>query len=301
MRSRSASSSPTRLIASAKAGRERCRVRRVERPLADPRIDQEPGLLGDHDLRDPAHRGRHDRRLAGHRLEVDDPERLVDRRAAEHRGVRVELDRGLPGEHLADPDHVRPAHAHLGDPLGHLGPDLGRVGGAGAEHDLERGVDVGDRVDQVDDPLLAGDPADEQHERTVGIDAVLLEERRARVRAVLVEVDPVVDHVDPVGVHREEAQDVRPRLPGHRDQRVRVEDRRPLHPARQVVGAAELLHLPRAQRLQRVRRHHQRHAPQLLGQEPGHVRVPRVAVDDVGVERVLGHREVALRRRRARP
>ena len=48
-----------------------------------------------------------DGRLAGRGLEVDDPERLVHRRAAEHGRVGVELARLLATDHLSDPDDVR--------------------------------------------------------------------------------------------------------------------------------------------------------------------------------------------------
>ena len=49
---------------------------------------------------------RHDGRLAGHRLEVDDAERLVDRRADEHRRVAQELDHVGLRKHLLEPDDV---------------------------------------------------------------------------------------------------------------------------------------------------------------------------------------------------
>ena len=46
-----------------------------------------PGLAVDDDLGDAAGRGRDDGELARHRLEVDDAERLVDRRAGEDRAM----------------------------------------------------------------------------------------------------------------------------------------------------------------------------------------------------------------------
>ena len=59
---------------------------------------------------------RHDGRLARHRLEVDDPERLVDRRAREHASRARQLDHVGLREHLLDPDHApalgpQPLHA----------------------------------------------------------------------------------------------------------------------------------------------------------------------------------------------
>ena len=61
-----------------------------------------------------------------------------------------------------------------------------------------------------------------------------------------------------------------------------------------MVAVAELLDLPRPQRLERVDGEHERHVPQPARDQAGHVGVPGVAVDDVGVDRVLGHRERAL-------
>ena len=53
-------------------------------------------------------------------------------------------------------------------------------------------------------------------------------------------------------------------------------------PGRERVAAAELLGLPRPQRLQAVRGHHVRHAVQQLGDVPGEVGVPGVGVHQVG-------------------
>ena len=56
------------------------------------------------DFRNPADGGRHDRRLARHRFEVDDSERFVHRRTDEDRRMRVERDDLFLRQHLADPD-----------------------------------------------------------------------------------------------------------------------------------------------------------------------------------------------------
>jgi hypothetical protein len=53
---------------------------------------QPAGLAVHHHLGDAADPARHHRRAAGHGLEIDQAEGLVDRRANEHRGVGVELD-----------------------------------------------------------------------------------------------------------------------------------------------------------------------------------------------------------------
>src|SRR4051794_20802610 len=71
--------------------------------------DEDAGLVVDDDLEDAARRRRDDRRLAGHRLEVDDAQRLVDRRAREDGRVREQLDELGARDHLADPhDAVAP-------------------------------------------------------------------------------------------------------------------------------------------------------------------------------------------------
>src|SRR5271166_2879816 len=83
------------------------------------RVGQRPGvgrrheqarLPGDHDLGDAAHGAGHHRPLAGHRLEVDDAERLVHRRASEDRAVRIELDVLLLAQPRADPQTPGPTY-----------------------------------------------------------------------------------------------------------------------------------------------------------------------------------------------
>ena len=106
-------------------------------------------------------------------------------------------------------------------------------------------------------------------------------------------VDAVVDDVDPVGRHLEVREHVVARPLAHGDHRVRRLERGPLDPARQVVAAAELLALPRPQRLERVDGHHQRHRVRPLHQQARQVAVPGVAVDEVRVGRVGGHGQVA--------
>src|SRR5438552_1362254 len=76
---------------------------------------EEPGLAVHDDFDDPARRGGDDRGLAGHRLEVDDPERLVDRRAREHRRVAEDLDHLRLGQHLLDPEDAVARLAQLRD------------------------------------------------------------------------------------------------------------------------------------------------------------------------------------------
>ena len=84
--------------------------------------------------------------------------------------------------------------------------------------------------------------------------------------------------------------------PGHRDDRVGGLDRGALAERGQRVPAAELLGLPRAQRLEAVRGDHVRHAVQQLGGVAGEVRVPGVAVHDVGARAAGRHLQVDAHR-----
>ena len=102
--------------------------------------------------------------------------------------------------------------------------------------------------------------------------------------------------MDALRRHVEQAQHVGLGLVGDGDDGAGLLDRGALHPGAQVVGAAELLNLPRAQRLERVDGQHAGHAPELGGEDAGHVRIPGVAVHQVGVEPVLGHAQAALER-----
>ena len=63
----------------------------------------------------------------------------------------------------------------------HLAADLLGVGAPGAEDDLDAGLEVLDRADEVDDPLLPGDPADEEDVRACRVDLVLRQDRAVGV------------------------------------------------------------------------------------------------------------------------
>ncbi len=79
-------------------GQARIVQQTVDRPGERRRLGrrhQQAGAAVVHDLGNAAHGAGHDRGLAGHRLEIDDAERLVDRGADEDRGVRQQLDHRL--------------------------------------------------------------------------------------------------------------------------------------------------------------------------------------------------------------
>ncbi len=208
--------------------------------------------------------------------------------------MREQLDHIRLRQHLLDPDDAvtlrpKPLDALAGRPL-----DLGLVRCAGAEDELRAVVDLQRRVEEVDDALLARDPADEEDDGHVGGDAVPLESVGPRVEAVFVRVDPVVDHLDPGRVDvRVRAADVLSHRARHGDDRVGRFDRRALAERRDCIAAgSELLGLPRAHRLEAVRRDDVRHLMQELGHVATEVRVPGVRVHDVGAVELGRHREV---------
>ena len=149
--------------------------------------------------------------------------------------------------------------------LAELPVDLRGVRGARAQHDLGGRVDVADGAQQMGHALLAGDAADEQDVRAVGVDADAVEDVRAVVGAVQGGVDAVVHDVHLGRVEgRIAGEDVLAHGAGDGDHGVGGLDRGALGPARQGVAAAELLGLPGAQRLQGVGGHHVRDAVQQL-------------------------------------
>ena len=229
--------------------------------------------------------GRDHRDLAGHRLEVDQAERLVHRRAAEDGRVRVELHGRGPVDHLGDPHDSRPLRLDSRHGGLDLSRDLGRVGRPGAQHDLDPGAEVGDGLDQVEETLLPGDPSHEEHVGASRVDPEPLDARPAGRRAVGVGVDSVRDDVHPLGCDRVVAEKVPSHLRRDGDDRVRGLEGGALGPRRDVGAPAELLALPRPERLDRVSGHDQRDAVDEPGQETAERGVPGVGVDDVGVRR----------------
>jgi hypothetical protein len=246
------------------------------------------------DLRDPARRRRHHRSLAGHGLQVDDPERLVDGRAAEHCGVAHDLDHLLPPQRLRDPDDAGPPVLQAGHLLGDLGGQAGRVRCARTEHQLGAGVYLIGGVEQVRDALLAGDPADEDHGRGGGVDPVALQGVDVVIGPVLLGVHAVVDDDDPLRVHgRVALQHVEAHLPRYRDDGFGSLDRGSLAEARQgVAPGSELLGLPEPLRLEAVAGHDVGKAVEELGGVPAQVRVPCVAVHHRGIVEARCHREI---------
>src|SRR5438105_3726851 len=187
-------------------------------------------LAVDHDFGDAAHGAGHDRRAAGHRLQVDDPEGFVDRRATEYRRVAVELDDRVARQHLLDPDHTISLALRVGDGLLHLTGNLRGIRRAGAQHYLRGGIDQRNGASEVDDALLTSDASHEQRVRRVRIHTMALEGIGRRNWSVDAGIDAVVDDVHPLGTHVGDAQKVVARALRNGDDRVGHRQRSLLDP-----------------------------------------------------------------------
>ena len=210
--------------------------------------------------------------------------------------MAVELAHRFAAEHVRDPDHGAPIPAQPRDPLLDLGRQFRRVGLPGGQHHRDIRGELRDRVQQVPDPLLSGDATHEQDVRAGRVDPVGDELVDGGVRREEVGVDAVVNHLHSRRIDLVQAQHIAPSLPADGDDAVRRLERVPLDPARQVVAPAELLALPGPQRFERVQRDHQRNTTRLTDQAPAEVGVPGMAVDQVRVGAIGGHRQAALHR-----
>ncbi|MPM19878.1 hypothetical protein SDC9_66305 [bioreactor metagenome] len=252
-----------------------------------------PAVLDD--LRDAADGTGHHGRLGGHRLQIHDAQRLVDRRAGEHGGVRQHLAYARARQHLLHPGH--PAAAGLlevAEGLVELRGDLRGVRGAGEQQQLGARIELLRRPDQVHEPLLPGDPADEGHVRAGQVDAEPLDDVGVRVGGELFGVDAVEHHMDLLGVQLGVGlEDRRPHAVRHGDHRGGAVVGGALGPGRQVVAAAELFLLPRAVRLEGVGGDDVGDLAEDAAQVAGQVRVPGVRVHQVQPVRQRGdHRQI---------
>jgi hypothetical protein len=177
--------------------------------------------------------------------------------------------------------------------------DLGRVGRRGTEHHLHAGRQRPCGFQEMEDALLVGDAPDVEHVRRFHSQPV---EVLAPVRAHKAgRIDAVVDHDHLRGIDLEVPEDVLAHLVRDGDDAVRRLHRRALDPSREQVARAELVRLPWSQRLHAVERDDERNAVQRPDPEARHVRVPRMRVRDVGVDRIARHRKAdrqRLQRRR---
>ena len=100
-------------------------------------------------------------------------------------------------------------------------PISGVSGRAGAKHDLKTRVHVFDRADEMNDAFLPRDPSDKEQEGFAGIDPVFRQRRGGIGLSIFLEIDPVMDHVQPIGPHFEEPFDVRFGFAGDGDDGIR--------------------------------------------------------------------------------
>src|SRR5262249_32204383 len=120
------------------------------------RIDEIPRLTVHHHFGNAAHGAGDDWGGAGHGLEVDQAERLIDGRTTEHGGMRVERYAGIAWHHGRYPDDPRAlllqaVHAGL-DLLRHLGG----ICRSSAQHDLDIRGKIRDGFKENRQGLLLG-------------------------------------------------------------------------------------------------------------------------------------------------
>ena len=161
-------------------------------------VDEQPGLAVDHDLGDAADRAGHHGGLAGHRLEVDDAQRLVDRRAHEHHRVRQHLPDLSRGSISLTRSRRRgsPAARRSASSISAL--SSGVSGAPASSTSCRPGSKLQPGREQVGHALLPGDPADEHHVGPAG-STPSSSSTSVPGRGVEVGVDAVVDHVHPSG------------------------------------------------------------------------------------------------------
>jgi len=244
------------------------------------------GLVVDDHLADAPHARGDDRGAAGHRLEVDQPEGLVHRRADEERGVAVELHQVLPGQHGVEP-------AHAGVPRqSSTEPCLKLIGvGAGGAQD-EQGVLRQSRggLEEMKDPLLLADAPHEQHVRRAN--TVPVQGIAALGAAEGPCVHAVVNNPNALRVDGEMSEHVLAHLRRDGDDPIGALHGRALRPARHRVPRAELLLLPGPEGFEAVERDHERDVEERAHEEPGQRHVPGMRVHDIGVHAVAGHEQV---------
>src|SRR5690606_22733694 len=126
----------------------------------------------------------------------------------------------------------------------HFLPDLFRIGRSRTQNYLHSGVQVFDRIDQVDDALLPRNPADKQDVRFARVDAVRSENSFVGTGAVFIEVDTVWNDSD--FFQRDTVKIVYVLLHriGHGYDAVRILIGRSFDPRGGMIGRTKLLDLP---------------------------------------------------------
>ena len=157
-------------------------------------------------------------------------------------------------------------------------------------------MNVLDGADEVNDPLLTGDPANEENVRPGRVDLVLRQDRAIGCRSILVQVDAVVDDPDLLVGNSVKRVDVLAHGGRDGDDAIGVLIRGFLDPGAGVISRAKLLDLPGAMGLERVRREYQAGSGELPSQAATEVTVPGMAMDDVDIPDHPRHDQVAEHR-----
>ena len=221
---------------------------------------------------------------AGHGFEVDDAEGLIDRGANKNSSVAVELDLGFVVEHLIDPDNAVAQALGLGHGRFHFGCDLRCVGGSGAEDDLEAGVEVLDRVDEVDDAFLAGNTAEEEGVGIGRVDAETVENAARGDGLVFGGVDAVVNDMEAGRIDLEKFLHIAACALGNGDNGVGHFEGGAFEPAGEIVSTTELLAFPGTERLERVDSDDEGYTIIQLGKDAAEVGIPRVAMHHARID-----------------
>src|SRR5690606_37412557 len=149
-----------------------------------------------------------------------------------------------------------------------------------------------ERAHEMDHAFLASDPADEKDVGFRRIDSVRLERGLRIARLELIEIDAIVDDVHALRIDAIALEHLAPRVGRDGDHRIGALDRGALDPGRELIPATELLLLPRPERLERMRRHHERYAIKDLGPETRGHAVPGVTMHDVRIDGEPEHVEI---------
>src|SRR5438132_13298972 len=143
------------------------------------------------------------------------------------------------------------------------------------------------RGDQIEDALLAGKSAYEEHVRLS--DYELRETFRPVSRVILLRIHAVVNHGHLGSGNGISLLDVRLHIPGYGYDSVTREEAFPFHPQAHLVPGAELFPFPGPQGFERMDRGHELGSVDPFRHRSREIRVPGVRVHDRGIDRIRDH------------
>ena len=237
-----------------------------------------------HDFTNATDRTGDHRAAAGHRFQIDDSEWLVNRGTHENAGVTVELDFCFVIEHFVDPDHALAFLLRGSDGRAHFFGDFRGVGRTGTEDDLEGRIQMLDCIHEVNDPLLSCDATEEEGVGFCRVNAEAIENAMRGDGLVFLGVDAVVDDVHLGGIDIKKFRHILAGAFRNGDDGVSHFQCRFFQPAGKIISTPKLLALPRAERLERMYGHNERNAVVELREDSAEMGIPRVAMNDIGVD-----------------